>query len=211
MAAPAQRSDAGLSLDPGAHKACYQGQDIELTGKQFSRSSCFWITAIKCCRASKSKKKLDGWESEEVASNAVEVHIHHLRKLGQQSSDPSRCRLSTGAYVRRSAVMDCRRWGWHHCGSAVHPPAAHVPTPYHLAECSSTVACWPCWRWAAPRWLASAGLAEHHRHATKSTNSSTPNRCCLPSFWPRWICAPCQAGRKSCRIARDKKSKTCSR
>lgn len=75
---------AGLSLDPGAHKACYQGQDIELTGKEFQLLELFLDNRNKVLSRQQIEEKLYGW-NQEVASNAVEVHIHHLRKkLGAQ-------------------------------------------------------------------------------------------------------------------------------
>ena len=63
------------------------------------------------------EEKLYGW-NQEVANNAVEVHIHHLRKKAGRTihPHPSRCRLSAWAPdVRRSGRDgNTTGWGWYH-------------------------------------------------------------------------------------------------
>lgn len=69
----------GLRLNPKTHEAVYEGQKIPLTGREFS----LMFALIKSPSAVLSKTQLEerlyGW-NEEIASNAIEVHVHQIRK-----------------------------------------------------------------------------------------------------------------------------------
>ncbi len=68
-----------LRLNPKTHEAFYKGETVSLTSREFS----LMFALIKMPSAVLSKTQLEeaiyGW-NEEIASNAIEVHIHQLRK-----------------------------------------------------------------------------------------------------------------------------------
>jgi len=68
-----------LRLNPKTHEADYEGSMVVLSGREFS----LLFALIKNPQAVLSKSQLEesiyGW-NEEVASNAIEVHIHQIRK-----------------------------------------------------------------------------------------------------------------------------------
>lgn len=68
-----------LVLDPAAHRATHAGQPVELTSREFSLLQLLLSNAGKVLSREQLEQSLYGW-NEEVESNAVEVHIHHLRK-----------------------------------------------------------------------------------------------------------------------------------
>lgn len=68
-----------LRLNPKTHEAQYKGEKVVLTGREFS----LMFALIKNPEGALSKAQLEeslyGW-NEEVASNAIEVHVHQIRK-----------------------------------------------------------------------------------------------------------------------------------
>lgn len=68
-----------LRLNPKTHEIAYKGAKVILSGREFS----LMFALIKNPSAVLSKTQLEeaiyGW-NEETASNAVEVHIHQIRK-----------------------------------------------------------------------------------------------------------------------------------
>lgn len=68
-----------LRLNPKTHEALYKNTKVALSGREFS----LMFALIKNPGAVLSKTQLEeaiyGW-NEETASNAVEVHIHQIRK-----------------------------------------------------------------------------------------------------------------------------------
>lgn len=68
-----------VELDPAAHQVTYQGQSIELSAKEFAVLQTFMLSAGRVLSRAQLEERLYAW-GEEVESNAVEVHIHHLRK-----------------------------------------------------------------------------------------------------------------------------------
>ena len=69
----------GLRLNPKTHEVVYKDSKVLLSGREFS----LMFALIKTPSAILSKAQLEeaiyGW-NEETASNAVEVHIHQIRK-----------------------------------------------------------------------------------------------------------------------------------
>lgn len=69
----------GVSIDPAAHQVHYNGEAVELSQKQFA--ILLYLMTHK--GHVKSRQQLEdalwNWDWA-VESNAVEVHIHHLRK-----------------------------------------------------------------------------------------------------------------------------------
>lgn len=69
----------GVQLDPAAHRVTYRGQTVELSPKEFAVLHALILSAGKVLSRAQLEEQLYAW-GEEVESNAVEVHIHHLRR-----------------------------------------------------------------------------------------------------------------------------------
>jgi DNA-binding response OmpR family regulator len=75
---------AGLTLDPAAHKVSVDGQTVELSAREFSLLEALLENSGRVLARSQLERLIYGW-NEEPESNAVEVHVHHLRKkLGSE-------------------------------------------------------------------------------------------------------------------------------
>jgi two-component system response regulator QseB len=68
-----------LTVHPATHQVTWRGQEVSLSGREFTLLQA-WLErpGIVLSRA-QLEERLYGWD-DEIASNAVEVHIHHLRK-----------------------------------------------------------------------------------------------------------------------------------
>ncbi|HEY6096063.1 MAG TPA: response regulator [Gallionellaceae bacterium] len=69
----------GVQLDPAAHRVHYHNQPIELSSKEFAVLHALMLHAGKVLSRAQLEEQLYAWGSE-IESNAVEVHIHHLRR-----------------------------------------------------------------------------------------------------------------------------------
>lgn len=69
----------GVSLNPATHEVWFNGARIALSGREFSLLHDLMKTPGAVLSRSQLEESLYGW-NEEVASNAVEVHIHQIRK-----------------------------------------------------------------------------------------------------------------------------------
>jgi DNA-binding response OmpR family regulator len=70
---------AELRLDPAARTISYRGQPVELKAKEFNLLQEFMLNADRVLSRAQLEERLYAWGFE-VESNAVEVHIHHLRR-----------------------------------------------------------------------------------------------------------------------------------
>jgi two-component system response regulator QseB len=71
-----------LRLNPVTHQASLRGTPIELSAKEFALLHALVEKPGAVLSREQLEEKLYGW-GDEVGSNAVEVHIHNLRrKLG---------------------------------------------------------------------------------------------------------------------------------
>jgi len=70
---------AGISLDPAAHRVLCRGKPVDLSAKEFALLHALLLNAGKALSRARLEEQLYAW-GEEVESNAVEVHIHHLRR-----------------------------------------------------------------------------------------------------------------------------------
>ena len=70
---------AGVQLDPAAHRVLYQDKTVELSAREFSVLHALMLNAGKVLSRTQLEEQLYAW-GEEIESNAVEVHIHHLRR-----------------------------------------------------------------------------------------------------------------------------------
>lgn len=68
-----------VTLNTASHKLSYQNQALDVSRKEFMVLKALMENAGKIQTREQLESKLYAW-GEEVASNAVEVHIHHLRK-----------------------------------------------------------------------------------------------------------------------------------
>lgn len=72
----------GLCLDPQTREASLDGRPLSLAPREFSLLQALLEKPGAVLSREQLEDRLYGW-GEEVASNAVEVHLHHLRrKLG---------------------------------------------------------------------------------------------------------------------------------
>ena len=69
----------GLSLDPAARRVTLNGQPVTLSSKEYALVHDLISHPSHIRSRADLEQSLYGW-GEEVESNAVEVHIHHLRK-----------------------------------------------------------------------------------------------------------------------------------
>ncbi len=73
-----------LALDPAAHRVTLADQAIELSSREFSLLQMLLENAGRVLTRTQLEQSLYGWR-DEPDSNALEVHIHHLRKkLGSE-------------------------------------------------------------------------------------------------------------------------------
>lgn len=83
QAAPVQRVGA-LALDPGSRSARLGEVPLELSPREYAVLEALAARPGRALSRSQLEEALYGW-GDEVASNAVEVHVHHLRrKLGAE-------------------------------------------------------------------------------------------------------------------------------
>ncbi len=68
-----------LSLDPATREVRFRGEPRTLSPKEFSLLQAFMLNAGRVLTREQLEEKLYGW-GEEVESNALEVHLHHLRR-----------------------------------------------------------------------------------------------------------------------------------
>ena len=71
-----------IVLDPAAHSVTLDGKPVELSPREFGVLRELLQNAGTVLSKARLEQSLYGWD-QELGSNAVEVHIHHLRrKLG---------------------------------------------------------------------------------------------------------------------------------
>ncbi len=73
-----------LVLDPATHEVRLNGNEIKLSGREFALLHALLQDPGVPLSRSQLEDRLYGWD-EEIGSNAVEVHIHALRrKIGSE-------------------------------------------------------------------------------------------------------------------------------
>lgn len=77
--ATAELRHGQLVLLPESQEATWQGNRLELTRREFMLLSALVENAGRVLTRERLEQALYGW-SEDVESNALEVHVHHLRK-----------------------------------------------------------------------------------------------------------------------------------
>jgi DNA-binding response OmpR family regulator len=69
----------GMLLDPAQHRIEYHGEPVELTARQFALLQELMLNAGRVLSREQLEQRLYPW-GEELESNAIEVHVHHLRR-----------------------------------------------------------------------------------------------------------------------------------
>jgi len=74
-----------IELDPAARRAEFKGKAVDLPAREFALLHALMLAAGRVLTREQLAERLYAW-GEEVESNAIDVHIHHLRrKLAPQS------------------------------------------------------------------------------------------------------------------------------
>ena len=68
-----------LTMDLAAHLVTYDGKPLHLSAREFALLRALLDTPGSVVSKSRLEDKIYGW-GDEVESNAIDVHIHHLRK-----------------------------------------------------------------------------------------------------------------------------------
>lgn len=77
---PAPRIRVGeLELDPSARLATFRGRSVELSVREFALLHELMLDAGRVLSREQLGERLYAW-GEEIESNAIEVHVHHLRR-----------------------------------------------------------------------------------------------------------------------------------
>ena len=69
----------GVTLDPSSHEVTRDGEPVGLSHREFALLEALLERPGQVLSRAQLEERLYGW-GEEVESNAVEVHIHNLRK-----------------------------------------------------------------------------------------------------------------------------------
>ncbi|GIK35967.1 MAG: DNA-binding response regulator [Gammaproteobacteria bacterium] len=69
----------GVTLDPASHAVTRDGEPVNLSHREFALLEALLERPGQVLSRTQLEERLYGW-GEEVESNAVEVHIHNLRK-----------------------------------------------------------------------------------------------------------------------------------
>lgn len=81
---------SGIELDPGRRTVAVDGEPVGLSRREFSILEALMRHPGTVLSKDQLADRLYGWE-EDVESNAVEVHIHHLRvKIGRDAIETVR-------------------------------------------------------------------------------------------------------------------------
>jgi len=68
-----------IQLDPAAREVHFEGKRLELPGREYALLHAFMLSAGRVLTRDQLSERLYAW-GEEVESNAIDVHIHHLRR-----------------------------------------------------------------------------------------------------------------------------------
>jgi len=68
-----------LELDPAARCVQFKGRSVELPAREFALLHALMLAAGRVLTREQLAERLYAW-GEEVESNAIDVHVHHLRR-----------------------------------------------------------------------------------------------------------------------------------
>jgi len=69
-----------LRYDPAAKQVQWQGQPVELTGRELALLEMLLLHPQRVLSRTQLQEKLYDWSGGEPESNALEVYVHHLRR-----------------------------------------------------------------------------------------------------------------------------------
>jgi len=69
-----------LRYDPAAKLASWHGQPVDLTGRELALLEVLLMHPQRVLSRTQLLEKLYDWSGSEPESNALEVHVHHLRR-----------------------------------------------------------------------------------------------------------------------------------
>ncbi|MGD8525304.1 MAG: response regulator [Thioalkalispiraceae bacterium] len=69
----------GIELDPASHTVSFHGKPVELSRTEFTVLQLLLSERGRVQSRARLEQSLYGWDKD-IESNAIEVHIHHLRK-----------------------------------------------------------------------------------------------------------------------------------
>ena len=69
----------GVVLDPAARSVRHRGEEVELKPREYDLLHELMLNAGRVLSRESLESRLYAW-GEEVGSNAIEVHVHHLRR-----------------------------------------------------------------------------------------------------------------------------------
>lgn len=68
-----------VQLDPAAHRVTLDGAPVELAAREFALLHVFMLHAGRVLSREQLAERVYAW-GEEIESNAIDVHVHHLRR-----------------------------------------------------------------------------------------------------------------------------------
>ena len=68
-----------VRLEPNSHQVFYKGEEVSLSRREYTLLEIFMTRPKQVFTRQQLEQAIYGW-SEDVGSNALEVHVHHLRK-----------------------------------------------------------------------------------------------------------------------------------
>ena len=77
-AAPVLRA-GDVELNPATRRTLYKGNPVELPAREFALLHAFMLSTDRVLTRAQLAERLYAW-GEEIESNAIDVHIHHLRR-----------------------------------------------------------------------------------------------------------------------------------
>jgi len=90
--AQAAWTHGALRYDPAARRVEWQGREVELTGREMALLEVLLAHPQRVLSKAQLHEKLYDWRGDEPESNALEVHVHNLRR----KIDPSIVRTLRG-------------------------------------------------------------------------------------------------------------------
>lgn len=69
-----------LRFDPASKQVLWQGRSVELTGRELALLEALLKHPQRVLSKAQLQEQLYDWSGQEPESNALEVHIHHLRR-----------------------------------------------------------------------------------------------------------------------------------
>jgi len=77
---PQERLEAqGVVLEPAARRVSLDGREVVLSTREFDLLQALMLAGGRVLSREQLEQQLYGW-GQEVDSNAIEVHVHHLRR-----------------------------------------------------------------------------------------------------------------------------------